>query len=299
MSEKMPENKDLVHILKLLDDESPKVRDRVWEKLEANLSAWEPAIRARLGDITPPLRKKVLHLLTINARSGFRGAWLGWRLLTEDMEKLEAALSGLSFYLSGLQTVGLTPRHPNLAPLLDGLAQDFRNTEAEVRPETLADFLFIEKGLRGADNDYYDPANSDLVQVIENGRGIPITLACVFMLVGYRLGLDIAGCDVPEHFLTRARHGNRDIIIDCFDGGRVLDIERLDQLEQKYAPDFSRLLRSSATPEAIVARVLRNLINAYHLTGNKTASEFMWTLADDLRLDREGPDDLEDLEDLD
>ena len=156
----------------------------------------------------------------------------------------------------------------------------------------MADFLFTERGLRGADSEFYDPGNSDLVQVIEKGRGIPITVACVFMLVGYRLGMDISGCDVPEHFLTRAQDGDRDIIIDCFDGGKILDENRLGQLELKYAPDFSRLLRSTASPEAIVARVLRNLINAYHLSGDKPASEFMWTLADDLREDREGGEDL-------
>lgn len=290
----MFENRDLVHILKLLDDESPKVRGHVWEKLEANLSAWEPDIRARLEDIPAPSRKKILDMIADRARNGFRGAWLGWRDLSDDMEKLEAALSGLSVYLSGLGFSGTVPMHPELAPLLDGLAQDFRETGAEAVPSALADFLFTGRGLRGADADYYDPGNSDLVQVIEKGRGIPITLASVFMLVGHRLGLAIHGCDVPEHFLTRAQEGGGDVIIDCFDGGKILDRDRLAQLELKYAPDFSRLLRSKASPEAIVARVLRNLINAYHLSGDKQASEFMWTLADDLRVDREGPEDMED-----
>lgn len=293
----MSENKDLVHILKLLDDESPLVRTRVWEKLEANLPAWEQDIRARLEDIPAPSRKKVLDLMADRARSGFRGAWLGWRELSDDMEKLEAALSALSLYLSGARNPGSVPLHPELAPLLDGLAQEFRDTGAEVGPGALADFLFTERGLRGADTEYYDPGNSDLVQVIEKGRGIPITLACVFMLVGHRLGLVIYGCDVPEHFLTRSLDGDRDVIIDCFDGGKVLERDRLAQLEMKYAPDFSRLLRSTASPEAIVARVLRNLINAYHLSGNKQASEFMWSLADDLRVDREGAESPGDLED--
>jgi regulator of sirC expression with transglutaminase-like and TPR domain len=115
------------------------------------------------------------------------------------------------------------------------------------------------------------------------------------MLVGFRLGLEIHGCDVPEHFLTRAREGNRDIIIDCFDGGRTLDENRLGQLEKKYAPDFAQLLYLPATPEAIIARVLRNLINAYHLAGDKAASEFIWTLADDLRgngQDEDAPENL-------
>lgn len=332
----MAEDKDLVHILKLLDDESPKVRNRVWETLEANLPAWEAGIRARLDGLPSAPRRKLMDLLSGRARKGFRVNWLRWRGLPHGMEKLEAALSGLSWYLAedrarrargagaeipdaegegdgdgipveaddfqaivdaeadGLPegnrnvTVGGSPRHPALGTLLDGLARDFRLSGEPLRPTALARHLFIDKGFKGAENDYYNPGNSDLVQVIEKGQGIPISLACMFMLVGYRLGFDISGCDVPEHFLTRVHEDGRDIIIDCFDGGRILEPDRLAQLERKYAPEFSRLLKSTAQPEAIVARVLRNLINAYHLAGERQASQFMWSLAEDLRGERAG-----------
>ncbi len=291
----MSENKDLVHILKLLDDESPKVRMHVWEKLEANLFAWEGDIRAQIGTISGPSQKKLLTLLTDGSRRGFRKSWLHWREIPNEMEKLEAALSGIALLLSGQRLDSKFPSHPSLRSLLDGLAQDFRNTGRENRPSLLAEYLFSERGLRGSDAEYYDSGNSNLVQVIETGRGIPITLASVFMLVGHRLGLHIFGCDVPEHFLTRAIERGQDLIIDCFDGGKILDRDRLGQLEQKYAPEFSRLLRSTAAPESIIARVLRNLINAYHLSGDKASSEFIWTLADDLRAEREGPEELQDL----
>jgi Transglutaminase-like superfamily len=359
----MAEDKDLVHILKLLDDESPKVRDRVWGELEANLPAWEAGIRARLEEIPSVPRRKLMDLLSGRARKGFRATWLGWRDMPTDMEKLETALSGLSWYLeeerlraersgrahpaesanndnasrpvgegaaganaeagdnphhrenvdyhalfesdeagdAGLGskgkvhaeshrnvTLGPVPLHPGLGAQLDGLAAEFRRSGNAMAPTALARFLFTEKGLRGAEGDYYNPANSDLAQVIESCQGIPISLACVFMLVGFRLGFAVHGCDVPEHFLTRVREDGQDVIIDCFDGGKVLEPDRLAQLEGKYAPEFSRLLKSKAEPEAIVARVLRNLINAYHLAGERQASQFMWSLAEDLRADREG-----------
>lgn len=307
----MAEDRNLIHILKLLDDESPKVRNRVWEKLEANLPAWEIDIRARLADLPQAPRRRLQDLLSGRARRGFRTAWLRWRNLHGDMEKLEAALGGLSWYLAedraGRKRVGdgsgpvnndrrapsgsdsgLPPRHPSLAPLLDGLARGFRAQTPKPTASALALWLFTEQGFKGADGDYYDPGNSDLVQVIERRQGIPISLACIFMLVGRRLELPIFGCDVPEHFLTRAPEGGRDLVIDCFDGGRVLEADRLAQLELKYAPDFGRLMRTPAEPEAIVARVLRNLINAYHLAGDRQASQFMWSLAEDLRGNREG-----------
>jgi hypothetical protein len=302
----MAEDKNLIHILKLLDDDSAKVRQRVWEQLEANLPAWEGDIRARLPQLPDAPRRRLEELLAGRARRGFRRDWLRWRDLPGDMDKLEAALAGLSWYLAedragrkragdgdapvnrerrapGRADAGQTPRHPALGPLLDGLAQAYREADGTPSPTGLAAFLFVDQGFQGSENDYYDPGNSDLVLVIERRRGIPISLACVFMLVGHRLGLPIFGCDVPEHFLTRAREGGGDVIIDCFDGGKALDAESLAQLERKYAPAFARLLREPAAPEAIVARVLRNLINAYHLAGDRQASQFMFNLAEDLR----------------
>ena len=164
---------------------------------------------------------------------------------------------------------------------------EFRQWGGAIDPQALALFLFTDMGIKGAENDYYNPGNSDLVQVIETRQGIPISLACVFMLVGHRLGFRISGCDVPEHFLTRVSDDGQDIIIDCFDGGKALEPEKLAQLERKYAPEFTRLIKTEAAPEAIVARVLRNLINAYHLAGNRKASQFMWSLAEDLRGERQ------------
>ncbi|MBW8889024.1 MAG: transglutaminase family protein [Fibrobacteres bacterium] len=302
----MAEDKDLIHILKLLDDDSPKVRHSVWERLEANLPAWENHIRARLPQLADAPRRRLEDLLSGRARRGFRRAWMRWRDLNGDAEKLEGALAGLSWYLAEDRAgrkrggdgdapvnherrapmrsdAGQLPRHPALAPLLDGLTAAYRAVAAVPSASGLAAFLFAGQGFKGAEGDYYDPEHSDLVLVIERRRGIPISLACVFILVGHRLGLSIHGCDVPEHFLTRASEGGRDIIIDCFDGGKILDPESLAQLELKYAPAFARLLRTPAEPDAIVARVLRNLINAYHLAGDRQASQFMFSLAEDLR----------------
>lgn len=290
----LSDNKDLIHILKLLDDESPKVRSHVWEKLEANLPKWEMDIRSRMEEIPGTSRKRVEAMITDYARNDFRENWLGWRNIDDEVERLETALASLSYYLSNLNfTTSILPQ-ARLSNLLDSLAKNFLDLDIPPTGQALAEFLFKDEGISGADSDYYDPANSDLTQVIERRRGIPLSLACIFMLVGHRLGLEIYGCDVPEHFLTRVVDEKSETIIDCFDGGKVLGRERLSQLEMKYTPDFSRLLKTKATPESIVARVLRNLINAFHLTGNKLASEFMWSLADDLRINVDGPDELGD-----
>lgn len=282
----MPSEKDLAHLLKLLDDDSPAIRDKVWKALAASLPELREPLQRRLHELSAAARLRVEDLLAEKSREEFRARWFRWRDLPDENRKLESALSGLSGFLSGIAWTGAD--EPALGARLDALAEEFRSAGGPITARAFAQFLFVDKGMRGAEADYYEPRNSDLLHVIEKAQGIPISLACVFILAGSRLGLGIEGCDVPEHFLTRAREGGQDIVIDCYDGGKVLGPDRLAQLERKYAPDFMRLLRAPASAEAIVARVLRNLINAYHLAGNRAASEFMWTLAEDLRGNGEG-----------
>jgi hypothetical protein len=286
----MAETKDIkqIHsILRLLDDDSPRVRDKVWDTLSANLPDWEEPLREAVEGLPVGPRKRLQELLADRDRESFRRTWVAWRDEADDYARLEAALGALSGFLA--RQAGETAGTGTLSALLDGLAAEFRDGGEPPVPSRLAHFLFETKGLRGADTDYYEPRNSDLVHVLRTGRGIPIALACVFMLVGRRLGLSIHGCDVPEHFLTRAEENGESIVIDCYDGGKVLGRDRLAQLERKYAPDFMRILRHAASAESMVARVLRNLINAFHLAGRKEASDFMWTLAEDLRGGTEDP----------
>jgi len=117
--------------------------------------------------------------------------------------------------------------------------------------------------LRGDTRDYYNARNSNLLHVIESKRGIPISLSCVFILVGARLGLDIRGCNFPGHFLAHARSGGLDLLFDCFDAGRLLSPFETNAI-RKAEP---KLLSTRMPSEVIVARVLRNLTVAYEHTG--------------------------------
>ena len=63
--------------------------------------------------------------------------------------------------------------------------------------------LFDEKGLRGNADDYYDPRNSFLNDVLDRRAGIPISLSAVYMEVGRRAGLVVEGLGLPGHFIVR------------------------------------------------------------------------------------------------
>ncbi|HEY2740194.1 MAG TPA: transglutaminase-like domain-containing protein [Thermoanaerobaculia bacterium] len=133
------------------------------------------------------------------------------------------------------------------------------------RLSSLTNLLFGEEGLRGNAEDFYDPRNSFLNQVLDRRLGIPITLAVVCMEVGRRAGLTLEGIGFPGHFLLRlARHPH--VVIDPFDRGRLLSgddceamLERMAQGSRGLDP---RRLRP-AGPRQILQRVLNNLRGIY------------------------------------
>jgi hypothetical protein len=81
--------------------------------------------------------------------------------------------------------------------------------------------LFTEHGFRGNRNDYFDPKNSFLNEVLERKTGIPISLSVLYMEVAQRIGLALAGVGFPGHFLVKCIGEGDEIVIDPFLGGEV------------------------------------------------------------------------------
>jgi regulator of sirC expression with transglutaminase-like and TPR domain len=128
-------------------------------------------------------------------------------------------------------------------------------------------YFFQELGFAGNVNDYYDPANSYLPQVLARRRGIPITLAILYMELATQAGLQAVGVSFPGHFLVKLHLPQGEVVIDPF-SGRSLSREELDE---RLAP-FRRqrglvgddeaplgLFLQAAPARDIVARLLRNL----------------------------------------
>src|ERR1019366_8435544 len=88
----------------------------------------------------------------------------------------------------------------------------------------LCRYLFHEMGFRGNQRDYYDPRNSYFNQVLERRMGIPISLSAITMAIGRRAGLSIAGIGLPGHFIVKATNADQEILLDPFDGGRILSL---------------------------------------------------------------------------
>lgn len=130
-------------------------------------------------------------------------------------------------------------------------------------------YLFMELGFAGNTADYYDPRNSYLNEVLERKLGIPISLSLVYLEVGRRIGLELAGVSFPGHFLVRYCGAGRQLILDPFSGGARLG-------EQALAGRLERLREGGRIPQrplsefllpapkkSILERMLRNLKGIY------------------------------------
>lgn len=273
----------LQHIIRLLDDESPVVRENVVREL----SSFGPFLQKELARQKIVLSKDQQQRIA-NLLEEFNRAWLReqWPLLSDiedDLEMLESALGLIAEFQLGRAYPA------KLTDLLDKLAEEFETTVRKQDALTLAHFLFTKKQLRGAEVDYYDPLYSNLVHVIEQKRGIPLSLAAVYLLVGWRLDFDIAGINLPGHFLARASVGKQNYIVDCFKGGRCLDVNDLITLNNGALLPLSDLLQLECDSVTIIARTLRNLANAYEQEQNQENTLLMKELL--VQVEDEGQDD--------
>jgi regulator of sirC expression with transglutaminase-like and TPR domain len=130
----------------------------------------------------------------------------------------------------------------------------------------LREFLFDEEAFRGNAENYYDPRNSCLNDVLDRKLGIPITLSLVMMEVGRRVGLDIAGVGLPGHFIVGVALRGRRVFLDPFHGGRELTADAARDVVSRAVGRPVKLEPSHWTPctkPQILVRMLRNLKTIY------------------------------------
>lgn len=133
----------------------------------------------------------------------------------------------------------------------------------------LNQFVFDELGFSGDNQDYYDPRNSYLNDVLDRRLGNPISLAVVQIELAQRLGVPLEGVSFPGHFLVRLPLDEGIVVLDPFQKGRSLDAAELrrrarthldtHEIDDQY---LARMLEP-ASHRAILARILRNLKAVY------------------------------------
>ncbi|HEV7920447.1 MAG TPA: tetratricopeptide repeat protein [Thermoanaerobaculia bacterium] len=139
-----------------------------------------------------------------------------------------------------------------------------RNVERIV--ETINRLLFQEEGFHGEDDDYYDPRSALLSEALDRHAGLPITLSILYLEISRRVGIEATGIAMPGRFLVKLTGDFGMIVVDPFDGGRILTTSELQGILDGLYGGGVRLrehhLRSFSRRE-ILARELAQLKAAY------------------------------------
>ena len=165
---------------------------------------------------------------------------------------------------------------PNLDPqpfmdILDSYAAEIdarmrMEFDAVERLQVLHEFFFREQGFAGNESDYYNPRNSCINEVIAARRGIPISLAVVYLSVAERLEMPMAGVSLPGHFIVRYDEDDFHTFIDVYNSGQLLDgDECLSLARQMTGMDHgpSPGILKAVSNRRIMVRMLNNMRSIY------------------------------------
>lgn len=260
----MKQERDISNLLKLLDVESSQVRQQVIDTLLEYGPALDQYIDRHQPDLSPEVQFQLSQLTEQRLSQSACKDWMTWLNATHPTDQLEKAMTHLA---------SIDPQAKDLPPLgdlLDDLAEAFSVSKMGNSALDLNRFLFEDGRLCGAVGNYYHPQNSHLPTVILKGRGLPISLVLIYMMVAHRLKMHVRGFNLPGHFLAVAREQDTDHIIDCFDRGTILDLEDLRQQLASSHLSVTGLLKQAPRPTDIVRRVLLNILNAYRSVSDQT-----------------------------
>jgi regulator of sirC expression with transglutaminase-like and TPR domain len=184
----------------------------------------------------------------------------------EDIGLAEAALLIASHEYPDLRVAAYLARIEELGHMLRMRIGE--EASALDRIADLNQFLFGDLGFGPNLEDYYDPRNCFLNEVLERRTGIPITLSVIYMELGRKVGLPLQGVSFPGHFLVKCAVPDGAVVLDPYSGGISLGLPELQKrLREVRGGEVSRAIIAEllvpASNKEIITRLLRNLKAIY------------------------------------
>jgi regulator of sirC expression with transglutaminase-like and TPR domain len=129
----------------------------------------------------------------------------------------------------------------------------------------LRTFMYEDLGFKGDVKGFFQPENSLLHSVMARRLGIPLTLAIVFMEIGWRIGVPFEGVNFPGHFLVRLTGEPGELLLDPFDHGASVHEEDCRAMLARATGGLMAFDRSMLRPAGkhdMISRLLFNLKGA-------------------------------------
>ncbi len=226
-----------------------------------DLNEYGNNLESDLVEFSDILNQKNLHqiksIIERNRRDWLKDNWKNWYSEFTELGKIEVAMNIISkFQLGILQQISLSTK-------LNIIARNFLNLYPYGNELDLSNYLFHVLDLKGNKDDYYNPLNSNLYHTLNNGKGLPITLVLIFILIAERVQLKVVGCNFPGHFLAKIEIDDEMLLIDCFNNGRIIFNSDLEDLSTDSYQALLTIIETPLSARTIIKRVLHNLLNAY------------------------------------
>lgn len=185
-----------------------------------------------------------------------------------ELEQQEPAPERLAFYIAGMAypTLDIEAEMARLDEITAIVSRALAPIDAGYeRAMRFLDVLYYDLGFVGNRENYYKPDNSFFNVVLQQRTGLPIMLSLLYMIIGKRLKLDVAGMGFPGHFMVRYQEGNSSWLLDPFHGKLMAAEEVNSYLGELFGQPIHLALASFApvTPTELARRILNNLRNVY------------------------------------
>ena len=242
-------------LVRLFRDDDPATVELVKEQLILQGEAVVPELRDLLNAdsaIVAAHAQEVLHQIAGTKAAG--------RLETMIRSGQELDWEEVSLLVASALLPWVDP--DDTRSQLDAWGEELRS-RLSLDPENpvpvITAFLHGSLGFNGNAADYYNHENSLLPTVIENKKGLPLTLSLLYRFVGARAGIEIEGVNLPGHFIARCG----EVYFDPFHGGCVLSLADCADILARQGLELDDEHLESPGSREVVARMLANLGHAY------------------------------------
>lgn len=260
----MTSKSEIESLLILLEDPDPFIQESVQNRFKELGENAVPLLDQYRAE-TPNHKERtvlgdIIHDLTFpTLRNDFH------ELLEEGVKNrksLEYAMFTLSRF--GNPTLRISDLQEKLDHFAEMVEPSMRYRLDERRKmKQLIKFVFEDLNFSGDTEDYHNPANCFLDQVLRRRRGLPITLSMIVMFLARRLDLPFFGVNMPIHFMLNYVSEKEEVLIDPYDNGAIVTYDQCyfflkkNNIEPK--PEHFKI----ATDIEILVRCIRNLIHSY------------------------------------
>jgi len=266
------ENRELVALVSLLEDEDKEILSHVEEKLlsmgtdvipmlekEWMNNSLNPSVRNRIEEIIHTLQYKLLKDKLLVWKQGGGEDLLEGMMLISNYQYPDLNMKFLKrkfeqFYYEAWK--------------------EYKNEMEPIQQiKVLNDIMFNKLKFRPNSKNFHAPSNSMINVVLESKKGNPLSLCAVYLIIAQRLKIPLYGVNLPNLFILTYKADNTQFYINVFNNGLIFSTEDIDNYIAQLNLSKSDIFYQPCSHIDIIIRSLRNLISAFEKLGEYRKSD--------------------------